>query len=507
MKKMDSCEYLRRVLDTPVYDVAAVTPLDEAEALSRRRGCRFLLKREDLQSVHSYKLRGAYAKMCSLPEEALRKGVVAASAGNHAQGVALAARKLGVEALIVMPVTTPEIKVEAVKALGAKIVQFGDGYSDCAEEAARIVAATGKTFIPPYDDPDVIAGQATVAKEILEQAGRSLSAIYVPVGGGGLAAGTCIYVKNVRPGVKVIGVEPEDSDCMWRSLRAGRRVSVANPGLFADGVCVKKPGDETFRICRRYLDGIVRVTTAETCAAIKDIFEATRSICEPAGALALAGAKKNASKGETCACIISGANMNFDRIRFAAEQAELGEGREAVFDLTIPERPGSFRDFARRIGKRSVTEFNYRMGEGGDAHVFAGISVKTPAERKTLAAAFARAGYGCTDLSDSALAKEHVRYMAGGRPACAKNEVAYRFEFPERPGALMEFLTAIGGRWNISMFHYRNHGDDHGRVLAGFQVPPAERPQFAKVLEGIGYVCEDVTGDPAYRTFLAPARG
>lgn len=494
--------YLKRILDSPVYDVADITPLEEARALSARCGVRFLLKREDLQCVHSYKLRGAYAKMCALPSRLLAKGVVAASAGNHAQGVALAARRLGVEALIVMPVTTPEIKVAAVKALGAKIVQAGDGYSDCAVEAKRIVAETGKVFIPPYDDPDVIAGQGTVAKEILEQAGRGLDAIYVPVGGGGLAAGVCAYVKSVRPGVRIFGVEPEDSDCMYRSIKAGRRVTLANPGLFADGVCVKTPGKETFRICRRHLEGIVRVGTAEICAAIKDMFEATRSVCEPAGALALAGAKKNAKRGETCACIVSGANMNFDRIGFVCEQAELGEGREAIFDCAIPERPGSFRDFACRLGRRNITEFGYRMRDGGTAHVFVGVSVKSAEERKSLAAAFRKAGYGCTDLSENTLAKEHVRHMVGGTIGERPDETVWRFEFPERPGALMEFLTAIAGRWNISMFHYRNHGDDHGRVLAGFQVPRGDRGLFLETLAGIGYACSEATRDPACRAFL-----
>lgn len=495
-------DYLTKILNATVYDVAAVTPLDEAASLSRKHSCRFLLKREDLQCVHSYKLRGAYNKMSQLPASALAKGVLAASAGNHAQGVALAAKRLGVAATIVMPVTTPEIKINAVKAYGAKIVLHGDGYSDCAEEAARIVKETGVTFIPPYDDPDVIAGQGTVAKEILEQAGRDLDAVYVPIGGGGLAAGVSVYVKRVRPWVKVYGVEPEDSDCMSRSLKAGRRVTVENPGLFADGVCVKKPGEETFRLCRENLDGIIRVSTAETCAAIKDIFEATRAVCEPAGALALAAAKKTAKKGETCACVISGANMNFDRIRFVSELAELGEGREAIFDCAIPERPGSFSRFVAKLGRRSVTEFNYRMGEGVLAHVFVGVTVKDLADRKAIQKSFRSGGFHCIDLTDNILAKEHVRYMVGGRSAAITNEVVYAFEFPERPGALTDFLTAIGGRWNISLFHYRNHGADHGKVLAGFQVPKAERTDFAAALARIGYAFEDVTKNPAYKYFL-----
>lgn len=494
--------YLTKILNANVYDVAVETPLDEAAALSAKHGCRFLLKREDLQCVHSYKLRGAYNKMSSLSRAELDKGVLAASAGNHAQGVALAAKRLGVKATIVMPVTTPEIKVNAVRALGAEIVLFGDGYSDCAEEAERIVRETGMTFIPPYDDPDVIAGQGTVAKEILEQAGRALTSVYVPVGGGGLAAGVSVYVKSVRPDVKVYGVEPEDSDCMSQSIKAGKRVTLDNPGLFADGVCVKKPGAETFRICRENLDGIVRVTTAETCAAIKDIFEATRAVVEPAGALALAAAKKTARKGDVAACVISGANMNFDRIRFVSEETELGEGREAIFDCAIPEQPGSFSRFIKLIGKRSVTEFNYRMGEGFLAHIFVGISVKDAADRKALHRRIRASGTHCIDLSENALAKEHVRHMVGGLANSVANEVVYTFEFPERPGALTQFLSVIAGRWNISLFHYRNHGADHGRVLAGFQVPPGERGAFETALREIGYQFTEVTRDPAYKYFL-----
>ena len=494
--------YLTKILNANVYDVAQVTPLDEAVSLGKKHSCRFLLKREDLQSVHSYKLRGAYNKMSQLPRSALEKGVLAASAGNHAQGVALAAKKLGVKATIVMPVTTPEIKINAVKALGAGIVLFGDGYSDCAEEAARLVKEKGVTFIPPYDDPDVIAGQGTVGKEILEQAGRGLTSVYVPVGGGGLAAGVGVYIKSVRPEVKVYGVEPEDSDCMYQSLKADKRVTLENPGLFADGVCVKKPGAETFRLCRECLDGIVRVSTSETCAAIKDIFEATRAVCEPAGALALAAAKKTAKKGDTCACVISGANMNFDRIRFVSEETELGEGREAIFDCAIPERPGSFSKFIEKLGRRSVTEFNYRMGEGMLAHVFVGVSVKDIDDRKALQKSFRAAGFHCIDLSDNHLAKEHVRHMVGGLANAIKDEVVYTFEFPERPGALTNFLSVIAGRWNISLFHYRNHGADHGRVMAGFQVPPDERADLEKALKEIGYAFVDVSKDPAYKYFL-----
>ena len=498
--------YLIKILNASVYDVAIKTPLDEASDLSKKYGCRFLLKREDLQSVHSYKIRGAYNKMRSLPREVLERGVLAASAGNHAQGVALSAKKLGIKATIVMPVTTPEIKINAVKAHGANIVLHGDGYSDCAEEAARLVKKLGLTFIPPYDDPDVIAGQGTVGKEILDDVGRELDAVFVPIGGGGLAAGVSAYIKKVRPGVKVYGVEPEDSDCMFQSIKAGRRVTLDNPGLFADGVCVKKPGEETFRLCRENLDGIIRVSTAETCAAIKDIFEATRAVCEPAGALGLAAAKKVARKGETYASVISGANMNFDRIRFVCEQTELGEGREAIFDCAIPEGPGSFSKFIEKLGRNNVTEFNYRMSEGLLAHIFVGVSVKDVAARKALQKSFRSAGFHCIDLSDNALAKEHVRHMVGGRSSKIVNEVVYSFEFPEKPGALMKFLSVIAGRWNISLFHYRNHGADHGKVLAGFQVPKEERAEFTKVLDEIGYNYLDVSKDPAYKYFLGTRR-
>ena len=494
--------YLSKILNATVYDVAVETPLDEAAALSKKYGCRFLLKREDLQSVHSFKLRGAYNKMSRLSPEALSAGVLAASAGNHAQGVALAAKKLGVKATIVMPVTTPEIKINAVKSYGAGVVLHGDGYSDAAVEAARLVKEKKLTFIPPYDDPDVIAGQGTVGKEILEQAGRDLTAVFVPVGGGGLAAGVAVYVKSVRPEVKVYGVEPEDSDCMYRSIKAGKRVTVENPGLFADGVCVKTPGEETFRLCRKHLDGIVRVSTAETCAAIKDVFEATRAICEPAGALALAAAKKVAKKGESYACVLSGANMNFDRIRFVSEETEIGERREAIFEVKIPEKCGSFKTFISKIGKRAVTEFNYRMSDPDHAHIFVGLKVNGLDESKSLAAHFEKAGFPTVDLSDDALAKEHVRHMVGGHCRGVHDEIVLSFEFPERPGALMDFLSVISQRWNISLFHYRNHGADHGKVLAGFQVPLKERKDFAEALDRIGYNYEDVSANPAYVYFL-----
>ena len=495
-------EYLTKILNSKVYDVVIETPLDEASALSKRLGARFLLKREDLQSVHSFKIRGAYNKMSRLPADALSKGVLAASAGNHAQGVALSAKKLGCKATIVMPVTTPEIKVSAVKSHGAQVVLAGDSYSDAAEEAARLVKERKLTIIPPYDDEDVIAGQGTVAMEILRQHSGRLDAVYVPIGGGGFAAGVAVYVKAVRPDVKVIGVEPADSDCMDRSIRAKKITVLEEPGLFADGVCVKKPGTITFDLCRRFLDGIVTVSTAETCAAIKDVFEATRAICEPAGALALAAAKKNAKKGETCVCIVSGANMNFDRIRFVSEQTEIGEGREAVLECKIPEKPGAFKNFIRKIGRRSITEFNYRYSDPSHAHVFVGVSVSDRTESAKLVESLKTSGIETIDLSDDHIAKEHVRHMVGGHTRDIHDEAVFEFEFPERPGALMTFLEAISDKWNITLFHYRNHGADHGRVLAGMQVPEKERAAANKVFKALGYSFREVTDNPAYRLFL-----
>ena len=495
-------EYLTKILNSKVYDVVIETPLDEALALSKRMGARFLLKREDLQFVHSFKIRGAYNKMSRLPAHALSKGVLAASAGNHAQGVALSAKKLGCKATIVMPVTTPEIKVSAVKSHGAQVVLAGDSYSDAAEEAARLVKERKLTFIPPYDDEDVIAGQGTVAMEILRQHSGRLDAVYVPIGGGGFAAGVAVYIKAVRPDVKVVGVEPADSDCMDRSIKAKKITVLEEPGLFADGVCVKKPGTITFDLCRRFLDGIVTVTTAETCAAIKDVFEATRAICEPAGALALAAAKKTAKKGDTCVCIVSGANMNFDRIRFVSEQTEIGEGREAVLECKIPERAGAFKNFIRKIGRRSITEFNYRYSDPSHAHVFVGVSVSDRTESAKLVGLLMASGIDTVDLSDDRIAKEHVRHMVGGHTRGIHDEAVFEFEFPERPGALMTFLEAISDKWNITLFHYRNHGADHGRVLAGMQIPEKERNAANRVFTALGYAFREVTDNPAYRLFL-----
>lgn len=498
--------YLRKVLNSKVYDVAIESPLEEATALSSKLGCHFLLKREDLQSVHSFKIRGAYNKMAQLPRAALEKGVLAASAGNHAQGVALSARRLGCKATIVMPVTTPEIKIASVKSLGASIVLSGDSYSDAAAEAARLVKEKAYTFIPPYDDPDVIAGQGSVAMEILRQRPDNLDAVFVPIGGGGFAAGVAVYIKAVRPSVKVYGVEPIDSDCMDRSIKAGKRIEMSEVGLFADGVAVKKPGKITFDLCRRFLDGIIRVSTDETCAAIKDIFEATRAICEPAGALALAAAKKLAqekgAKDETYACIISGANMNFDRIRFVSEQTEIGEKREAILECRIPEVRGAFKTFIRKIGKRNVTEFNYRYFDPEMAYIFVGLSVADRQETKQIVSQLTAAKIGTIDLSEDELAKEHIRHMVGGHTRNIHDEVVYTFEFPERPGALADFLEAISGHWNITLFHYRNHGADHGKVLVGLQVPKKERSDFTRTIRALGYVFKDVSSNPAYRLFL-----
>ncbi len=498
--------YLRKVLNSKVYDVAIESPLEEATALSSKLGCHFLLKREDLQSVHSFKIRGAYNKMSQLPRAALEKGVLAASAGNHAQGVALSAQRLGCKATIVMPITTPEIKIASVRGFGASIVLAGDSYSDAAAEAARLVKDKAYTFIPPYDDPDVIAGQGSVAMEILRQRPDKLDAVFVPVGGGGFAAGVAVYIKAVRPSVKVYGVEPVDSDCMYRSIKAGKRVEMAEVGLFADGVAVKKPGKITFDLCRRFLDGIVRVSTDETCAAIKDIFEATRAICEPAGALALAAAKKmtyeKGASGETYACIISGANMNFDRIRFVSEQTEIGEKREAILECRIPEVRGAFKTFIRKIGKRSVTEFNYRYFDPEMAYIFVGLSVSDRQETQQIINQLTAAKIGTIDLSEDELAKEHIRHMVGGHTRGIHDEVVYTFEFPERPGALADFLEAISGHWNITLFHYRNHGADHGKVLVGLQVPKNERTVFTKTIRTLGYSFKDVSSNSAYRLFL-----
>jgi len=498
--------YLERILKARVYDVASESPLELAPGLSKRLGNRLYLKREDLQAVFSFKLRGAYNKMAGLPRQRLARGVIAASAGNHAQGVALAAQRLGCRAVIVMPITTPRIKVDAVAARGAEVVLHGDSYSEAYAKAMQIKKKRGLAFVHPYDDPDVIAGQGTIGMEILRQHPSTIDAIFVPVGGGGLISGIASYVKRVRPGVKVIGVEPVDADAMTRSLKAGRRIKLDHVGLFADGVAVKEVGRETFRLCRSLVDEMVLADTDAMCAAIKDVFEDTRVVLEPAGALAIAGAKawleKNASKNKTLVAIASGANTNFDRLRFIAEEAELGEHREAILAVTIPERPGSFRKFCALLGARNVTEFNYRIADTRDAHIFVGIEVQGRDETARIVRNLRRHGLTTLDLSDNDMAKLHTRHMVGGRAPFAKNELLYRFEFPERPGALMRFLSSMRSDWNISLFHYRNQGADYGRVLVGMQVPRMEMSQFRAFLKKLGYPYADETRNSAYKLFL-----
>src|SRR3954453_19123131 len=498
-------DYLERVLKARVYDVAIESPLELATSLSKRLRNRLFIKREDLQPIFSFKLRGAYNKMAGLPRKRLQRGVIAASAGNHAQGVALAAQRLGCRAVIVMPVTTPRIKVEAVAARGAQIVLHGDSYSDAYAKAVELKKKRGLVFVHPYDDPEVIAGQGTIGMEILRQQPNP-DAIFVPVGGGGLISGIAAYVKRVRPSVKVIGVEPVDADAMTRSLKKGRRVRLDQVGLFADGVAVKEVGKETFRLCRRLVDDMVLVDTDEMCAAIKDVFEDTRVVLEPAGALAVAGAKawvaRHAARGKTLIAVASGANTNFDRLRFIAEEAELGEHREAVLAVTIPERPGSFKRFCATLGGSNITEFNYRIADSRDAHIFVGIEVNGRGESVRIVRKLRRHGLTTLDLSDNEMAKLHVRHMVGGRAPLAKDELLFRFEFPERPGALMKFLENMRSDWNISLFHYRNHGADYGRVLVGIQVPKSEMREFRGFLRKLGYPYADETRNPAYRLFL-----
>jgi len=506
MKPLSDEQYLDLIRQAPVYEVARRTPLEPAPGLSRRLGNTILLKREDLQQVFSFKLRGAYAKIASLSPEEQAQGVIAASAGNHAQGVALAARRLGLRAVIVMPKTTPEIKVDSVRQMGAKTVLHGNTYDDACEEAARLVAETGMTFIHPYDDPQVIAGQGTIAMEVLEQ-GDIPHAVFVPVGGGGLIAGMALWLKAHHPEIRVIGVEPDDAPCMYEALRAGERVVLDQVGIFADGVAVRQAGEEPFRIAQAYVDEILLVGTDEICAAIKDIYDETRSITEPAGALAVAGIKQYVARegisGERLVAIDSGANMNFDRLRHVAERAELGERREVLFAATIPERPGSFRSFCETIGQRGITEFNYRYADADQAHVFVGVKMHGLEEEKQALFADLRAkGYPIEDMSDNEMAKVHVRYMVGGRVGGLANECLFRFEFPERPGALMRFLNRMGEHWNISLFHYRNHGAAYGRVLVGMQVPPEEKDRLQIFLQELNYPWWDESDNPAYRLFL-----
>lgn len=499
--------YVKKILTSRVYDVAVETPLQAAGQLSERLGNRVLLKREDLQPVFSFKIRGAYNKMVHLTNEEKARGVVTASAGNHAQGLALAARELGIAATVVMPRTTPEIKIQGVRSRGGLVVLHGDSFAEALAYSLKLVDERGLVYIHPYDDPLTIAGQGTVAMEILRQHPGQLDAIFVPVGGGGLIAGIAAYVKYLRPEIKVIGVEPDDSNCLQAAMAAGERVVLPSVGLFADGVAVAQIGYHTFELCKDYVDEVITVSTDEICAAIKDIYDDTRSITEPAGALGVAGIKKYVEQrgvsGQTLVAIDSGANVNFDRLRHVAERAELGEGREAIIAVTIPEQAGSFKAFCEAVGKRQITEFNYRYHTGREAHIFVGVQTHPDtAPRAGLIASLTEQGFPVLDLTENELAKLHIRHMVGGHAARVSDEMVLRFEFPERPGALFNFLNKLGGRWNISMFHYRNHGAADGRVVAGLQVPAQERHLVAAALGEIGYPYWDETDNPAYRLFL-----
>ena len=500
------CDYLVQILTARVYDVAQETALEVAPNLSARLNNKLLLKREDMQSVFSFKLRGAYNKMAQLSPDLLAQGVIAASAGNHAQGVALAARHLGTRAIIVMPVTTPQVKVNAVISRGGEVVLHGDNYDDAYAFARQLEAEKGLTFIHPFDDPHVIAGQGTIGMEILRQHQKPIHAIFVAIGGGGLISGIGAYVKRLRPEIKIIGVEPIDSDAMNQSLKAGKRVRLSQVGLFADGVAVREVGEETFRLCQEYVDEIILVDTDDVCAAIKDVFEDTRSILEPAGALAIAGAKAYVEReqiaGQTLIAVACGANMNFDRLRFVAERAEFGERREAIFAVTIPEQPGSLRRFCECLGKRNLTEFSYRIADEKEAHIFIGVQIQNRADAVKIAASFEGCGFKTLDLTDDELTKLHVRHMVGGRSMLANHELFYRFEFPERPGALMKFVGSMSPNWNISVFHYRNNGADYGRIVVGIQVPPDEMQKWQAFLDTLGYQYGDESQNPAYKLFL-----
>ncbi len=503
---VDDGDYLRRILTSRVYDVAQETPLDHAPRLSERLGNTVLLKREDLQPVFSFKVRGAVNKMANLSADELARGVIASSAGNHAQGVALAAAKLGCRAVIVMPQTAPAVKVDAVRNWGAEVILHGDSYSEANDLAQRLQHERQLSFVHPFDDADVIAGQGTIAMEVLRQADRPVDAIFAAVGGGGLISGIAVYAKQLYPDISIIGVQTNDSDAMARSIECGERVELDQVGLFSDGTAVRLVGEETFRLASRYVDDIIRVDTDAACAAIKDVFTDTRAILEPAGALAVAGMKawvdRTGARDQTLVGIACGANMNFDRLRFVAERAEIGEQREAVFAVTIPERRGSFKHFCSLLGEHDVTEFNYRIGDVDAAHVFVGIGIGHRGEAEEIARTFRAAGFTILDLTDDELAKVHLRHLVGGRSDLAHDEVLYRFEFPERPGALMRFLTRMSPNWNISLFHYRNHGADYGRVLVGLQVPPGDNAEFQRFLDRLGYRYWEETEHPAYRLFL-----
>ena len=513
--KLTPADYLKKILTARVYDVAVESALEPAKSLSKRLNNTVLLKREDQQPVFSFKLRGAYNKMANLSPAQLKKGVICASAGNHAQGVALSANKLGTRAVIVMPSTTPQLKVDAVRALGGDVVLYGESYSDAYDHAAAMEKKNGLTFVHPFDDPDVIAGQGTIAMEMLRQIqsighGR-LDAVFVAIGGGGLISGVANYIKAVRPEIKVIGVQMNDSDAMIRSVNAHKRVMLQDVGLFSDGTAVKWVGEETFRITRELVDEFMTVDTDSVCAAIKDVFVDTRGIVEPAGALAVAAIKQyvalHKTKGETYAAILCGANMNFDRLRFVAERAEVGEEREALFAVSIPEERGSFRRFCELVGElpggpRSVTEFNYRIHDADKAHVFVGLTTQGKGESSKIVNTFTRQGFKALDLTHDELAKEHVRHMVGGHSVLAKDERLLRFVFPERPGALLKFLSTMRPGWNISLFHYRNQGADYGRILIGLQVPKADNAAFKAFLATLGYPCVEETDNPVYKLFL-----
>ena len=515
-RPLQPADYLKKILTARVYDVAHESALEPARNLSRRLHNKVLLKREDQQPVFSFKLRGAYNKMAHLTPEQLQQGVICASAGNHAQGVALSAQKLGCRAVIVMPVTTPGVKIEAVKALGGEVVLFGDSYSDAYQHALTLEKQQGLTFVHPFDDPEVIAGQGTIAMELLRQHQGPLDAVFVAIGGGGLISGVANYIKAVRPEIKVIGVQMNDSSAMMQSVQQGQRLALSDVGLFSDGTAVKQVGQETFRIARELVDDYVTVDTDAVCAAIKDVFVDTRSIVEPAGALAVAAIKQyvasHKTRGETYAAILCGANMNFDRLRFVAERAEVGEEREALFAVTIPEERGSFKRFCELIGHlpafggskspRNVTEFNYRISDARLAHVFVGLTTSGKGESSKIATHFTKHGFKALDLTQDELAKEHLRHMVGGPSALAQDERLLRFVFPERPGALMKFLSSMRPNWNISLFHYRNQGADYGRILVGLQVPQADQAAFKKFLSTLGYPHVDETDNPAYRLFL-----
>ena len=510
-KPLQPADYLKKILNAKVYDVAVESALEPARNLSRRLHNKVLLKREDQQAVFSFKLRGAYNKMAHLSPEQLQRGVICASAGNHAQGVALAAHRLGSRAVIVMPVTTPQMKVDAVRALGGEVVLHGDSYSDAHEKAVELEAKQQLTFVHPFDDPEVIAGQGTIAMEILRQHQGPLHAVFVAIGGGGLISGIANYIKAVRPEIRVIGVQMNDSDAMAQSVAAGKRVTLPDVGLFSDGTAVKRVGEETFRISRALVDQFMTVDTDAVCAAIKDVFVDTRSIVEPAGALAVAAIKQyvaeNKTRGETYAAILCGANMNFDRLRFVAERAEVGEEREALFAVTIPEERGSFKRFCELIGNlpggpRNVTEFNYRISDSAQAHVFVGVTTHGKGESARIAANFSRHGFEALDLTHDELAKEHIRHMVGGHSQLARDERLLRFVFPERPGALLKFLSLMRPGWNITLFHYRNQGADYGRILVGLQVPASDSKAFKTFLDTLGYPSVEETDNPVYRLFL-----